>query len=278
MTSGEEDRQPTSAEILASIRRTIKNNPLEETPHFYSGSAGGMEIASEQDDFELPAMFRRSRDEHALAPSLVDRLSAVLEAIPPNERDNCARSDLGLSSLKSSASPTASTSHEPTGVQSSAPLPPLLTAREKHPSDTAQGSDRGADAFQDRERTPRGIPPCRDQLAIRMSTRVAPPPIEVVPTSPAVPKGTMGSFNFLLGEGSAFGNAGAVGQNEDHADVAPAPPPLSQAVRETQQPYSSLDADVAAALRPMLMQWMDDNINRVFAEALLHTLRRDRQP
>lgn len=72
MSFSGDGKEPTAAEVLASMRRTLGGYP-ETTPQ-HAGAASTLEPV---DDFELPAMFRRER-EAAPSATLIDRIGAAL--------------------------------------------------------------------------------------------------------------------------------------------------------------------------------------------------------
>jgi cell pole-organizing protein PopZ len=101
------------------------------------------------------------------------------------------------------------------------------------------------------------MPMCLDRTLMRMGqSKPAEPP---VPASGEVPKGTLGT-NYLVGEGSR-----PEPESEEAADL-PADllrkPPVKEEGASWQLEHS------ANLLRPMLRVWLDDNIKRVFAQAL----------
>jgi cell pole-organizing protein PopZ len=208
MTSSD-DAKPTSAEVLASLRRTIRTG-VGQDAHHRDGPA-----IEQLDDFELPAMFRNERPPASTA-SLVERLSTALS-------------------------------------------PPALPGTHGvHAAETAPGPET---------RVPREMPPCRDRLVVRMAPPSKPAASAPPPLAHAVPKAMMGSLNYLIGAGSTIGEPNA----DDNDGAWRALPPKLPRMPGT------LEADTAAQLRPVLQQWLDDNLNRVFTEALISTLRRDRE-
>lgn len=250
MTLGGDDGQPTTAEVLASIRRTIKSGQLDEIPPSEISLPAGAGTSSEPDDFELPAMFRRDREAApVLTASLVDRIGAALGSL--DETNDRARREHDPAPL-SPTPPTLAAARDLSALDIGKPrVPPQPTTAEVIPS---------ADAAARPKPVPREMPPCRDRLVVRMAGPVEPRLSPAPP--PAVPKGAMGSFNYLLGAVETGPS------DEDDERAMPPPLPLSE------RAASDLDANV---LRPMLRQWLDDNINRVLTEALIQTLQRDRQ-
>lgn len=147
------------------------------------------------------------------------------------------------------------------------PFPPIGVAREV-------GSER---------RQPRVMTPCKDTLIARMGQRTfdtppaltsenkdGPPdeggfcPMPMLPSLKAIigpaggheiPRARFGRENFLLGRAAA----------DDADDTNDINPPAERGSSTTQ----SFDVDqTAALLRPILRQWVDDNMKQVFMKAL----------
>ena len=88
---------------------------------------------------------------------------------------------------------------------------------------------------------------------------------------PAIPKANLGAVNFLLGEGAAQSKEDTAGEP---AEEPLAPPPGRDPVSFSPDPASvqgaphRIDDTMASLLRPLLRQWLDDNMKRVVARAL----------
>ena len=243
MNLGGNGRQPTSLEVLASIRRTIASNLPEEAEQAEVTETTSFEATAsiEDDDFELPAMFRRPRDPSVELPSaLIDDLGAIINS---------------LNDARDGKRP------RPVVVQPP-PLPAHISLGDtRYAHETAAASD---------EHPPREMPSCRDTLMVRMGGRPALPMLEHLRRPSAVPKGSVGQFNYLIGPGGIASNVDDVASDDsDPVDLLVAPLTGLQ----TREPVT---ADTADMLRPVLQQWLDENINRVFAEALQQSLKRER--
>jgi cell pole-organizing protein PopZ len=148
------------------------------------------------------------------------------------------------------------------------PFPPTLAARQAEPEQ------------------PRVMAPCKDTLIARMGQWSVPPPTapveptasptdegafclmpmlpprlsELATPKPAPPKGheipraTLGPENYLLGRSAADDQGGEAPASEERVAAPTA---------------ESLDVEqTAALLRPLLRQWVDDNMRQVFMKAL----------
>lgn len=81
----------------------------------------------------------------------------------------------------------------------------------------------------------------------------------------AVPKANLGAVNFLLGEGAAQSKEDMAGEP---AEEPLAPLPNHSPAASAQSAPVRIDDAMAGLLRPLLRQWLDDNMKRVVARAL----------
>jgi hypothetical protein len=87
---------------------------------------------------------------------------------------------------------------------------------------------------------------------------------------PEIPQATMGDRNFLIGEGALDAPPGWA-PNEAFLPpqlASPAPKRTMPHFEDHQMPAGYIPEVTAALLRPLLMQWLDDNMHRAFTKAL----------
>ncbi len=135
-------------------------------------------------------------------------------------------------------------------------------------------------ALIDDANVPRAMPFIKDRLIARMgqcerAESEAPEPARApdrrleTGRRDAVPKANLGAVNFLLGEGAAQSKEDMAGEPAEEP-LAPLPnlgPAFSPAASAQSAPVRIDDA-MAGLLRPLLRQWLDDNMKRVVARAL----------
>ncbi len=228
--SREADNQPNIEEVLASIRRILA-----------SDSAGGARAA----DVPPPA----------IPVSTVPAIDEAAFDLPAMFRSNGGERTLaGLGPARS---------HAPAGE-----LPP--TGPE--PLEIAPA------ALADDANLPRAMPFIKDRLIARMGqvepAPSAAPELARAPERPfqmggRVPRANIGAINFLLGEGAAQSKEDMAGELAEEP-LAPLPslgPAFSLGASAQIAPVRIDDA-MAGLLRPLLRQWLDDNMKRVVARAL----------
>jgi cell pole-organizing protein PopZ len=266
VTEGKPDR-PDLHDILNSIRRlTLEERApdiLAFGPDIVIGApADERQTLTDPEDFELPAMFRpvhvanEQRRSNVMLPwGMIERLSDA----PPQD----GRTEPTFNSAVTGAIAAAAAGET---VQP----PPLRT-----------------------DDLPREMPPCRDRTIARMgqsntsfasqastipSIDAHAPDTHISATGPsgarAVPKATLRN-NFLVGAGSL------VESNSDEESSLAVDDALrtgSQTASPSPLPEGAADKarmDLAGAdiLRPLLRQWLDENVSRVLAQALMETIR-----
>lgn len=123
---------------------------------------------------------------------------------------------------------------------------------------------------------PREMPSCLDRNLVRMAETAAPARRSVVAARApgSVPKAKLG-VNYLTGAGSfvaADVDEDTVNAGEPLSDRH-APMPV---LRMGHDAMDAMPADRTDYLRPLLRQWLDDNISRVFAQALTESVKDQR--
>lgn len=241
MTAGGTPNEMTLFEVLASIRRTIQEvnstDSIHDTGHAVpQASTPVLAPVPDQEPFDLPAMFRNSPptrvpSSDASVPSAHGMIASV------------EQHDTAPARFATEWSPLPGTSIKPPR------LPDAISI------------------------VPRDIASCRDSVAQRMAGAARAPdltrPLDALTkTTPDIPKGKLGNYNYLLGE------QGGHETNDGDLDLAPPQTsilvPASPTPRDAQPPAFS--RETAELLRPILRHWLQESMDRICRETLAHTL------
>ncbi|MGE0023324.1 MAG: DUF2497 domain-containing protein [Hyphomicrobium sp.] len=304
----EKNGQPSMEEILASIRRIIAEEPsshhngeLRGTPIMLKGDSS-LEDAGE---FDLPAIFRSSPPPAAERAPLLGRLTdAIRSATTSEPRVNgeethhaepevavaaAEASYAGLSSLKPRGEPQAA---GPPRAINGTPL-----AHEPAPASSGAGGYTKMASSGGPEEPKRVMAPFKDTHFLRMADSApasatpspqasmpAPQPAPVFPPEERpVDFGTIipGQFDrSSLVSGVPFSGAPAPTPDIYPAHAGPVamppPPPLPAepiqnalaVVAPSQDASGTIEDTTADLLRPMLRQWLADNMPRMVEKAL----------
>lgn len=296
MNMTEKNGQPSMEEILASIRRIIAEEPES---HPYSGELRGTPIMLKGDtvledasDFDLPAIFRASPPVTAERPApLLGRLTDAIRsaATIPAEADaeephkpEPARSGAGAMNGSSAGLSSLASIRNGNAFEPGSPVPLNGRAPEKGRESVAPAAPTGPIAT-DVAEPKRVMAPFKDTHFMRMSPAAAELPVIPAPVAAqAEPK-----------QPAREENAKDLSATPDHNDqpaatesvvetaprvmgVAPPPPlpptaergPAEAAAAINPQATESVDDATADLLRPMLRQWLADNMPRMVEKAL----------
>jgi cell pole-organizing protein PopZ len=267
--------KPTLDEVMASIRRSLSEDPSPPLTVFSSDEfhdLPSLHGEADPDDFILPSLFQRSSvPDDRSAQRAFDRRSVQNRT---TERPAPSRGSAG-------GLPTAARSESaaaPGPAADDAPLPPRV-AETPLEAEVPLGSGG-----------PPPSPHCQmqamtDRVLARMgqpgsltlgSAPVVAEPLNAAPTGnetapppdldaerSSVPAGQMGSRNFLLGTGAADD----VVAGEDAAGPLASAQPTTEGAAANPLGMA-VDGETAELLRPLLRQWLDNNMKEVFARAL----------
>ncbi len=241
MVSGERDQEPSIEEILAAVRRNLLNEAHgsedESAPTTSDQAPPVSTDASEaHDDFELPQMFRTP----VASPRQPARLSEKLEA--------SASGDLRKTPANHTEPDVAPTvTPKPTPAE----LPRVMAsctdtkiARMSGPPVAKAQSAQSGSAF---PRFP--APPTRRPRAAAPAR------------AKSVSKGVLGA-HYLLGE-AAKPESSELGQASPSANAESAHSDIQDSALR-----SLSEEQAVALLRPLLRNWLDDNMQRMFTRAL----------
>jgi cell pole-organizing protein PopZ len=284
MTGGEND-QPRVEEVLASIRRIISDTQHTPIPELGVHSSA---TEREPDDFELPAMFRPERANNGPPAGLVARLTGAIlgegrllpqDAVRETAEREPRRAFVPMASggPEGASHSLSSDTHE-TG--SAAPPSQSEVARVMAPMKDTLLARMGQQLLPPQLLSSQGMS-LSDRLAAAVPPQMNAPaycygPVHSFRDMPTVEAGgydiakaTIGARNYLIGEGALDPAYGA-----DDAkflppqlvqDLPPAFKPRSEAIGT--QPLA-IEENTADLLRPLLKQWLEDNMERVFTRAL----------
>lgn len=305
MNMTEKNGQPSMEEILASIRRIIAEEPES---HPYSGELRGTPIMLKGDtvledasDFDLPAIFRASPPVAVERPApLLGRLTDAIRSAATTQAETDAEelrnakpvkpgvgavngSSAGLSSLASARNGNA---HEP-----SSPAPLGSRAADHGHASTSNAAAAVPSATSAAE-PKRVMAPFKDTHFMRMSPAPAelpasPAPVAVeVAAQPTQPVREESLKDLIAApirtDRSAFMESVAE-IAPPHMDATPPPPLLSveehgtaeaaalaamSPERTNPEAAENIDDATADLLRPMLRQWLADNMPRMVEKAL----------
>jgi hypothetical protein len=189
MTIGR-NNQPSTEELLASIRRIVAESQIAPSDTTDIGRAAApvpLAIDSEPDDFELPAMFRKER-ENALAREVgfVERLTQAIRGEPAQAQHLVGPlpTDATASLEGSSSNAFAKFSHMPHEWRAE---PDASGAMER---DSGPVSAESLSVAEPVLPAPSGemrrvMAPCKDTLMARMGQPVDAPSLRVKPRSPS---------------------------------------------------------------------------------------------
>lgn len=304
MNMTEKNGQPSMEEILASIRRIIAEEPGEQ----HNGELGGTPILLRGDgvlddagDFDLPAIFRASppqTDRHTpLLGRLTDAIRNATAAQPEAPAPAYAEADAheALSSLTVRSAEYVNGYANGGHVNGSANLNKGSghvngsgyangAAYAHEPAAVVQEPDASSATMSasSEEQPKRVMAAFKDTHFMRMSGPAAPvaapipapavevaPPVQVAPpvhaaapvvaapsTTAPVMQAPVEAASFAASEPAAF-------------EVAPPPLPVSAAPAIVAPPASGgMEDTTADLLRPMLRQWLADNMPRMVEKAL----------
>jgi len=303
MNMTEKNGQPSMEEILASIRRIIAEEPashphngeLRGTPIMLKGD-GALEDAGE---FDLPAIFRASPPPatERQTPLLGRLTDAIRSATTPSQPETRNSEELqpaeaaevgagagesgfgGLSSLKPTRPEVASESARSfNGVSPGQPAPPASGTSGAFPT-MASGGKSG-------DEPKRVMAPFKDTHFMRMSAPPsaeapsptplpAPAPVAPLP-EPAVPMDFGAIVPGQIDRNSLINNPNSTPPVVQAAPMAMPPPPLppGDPSQHAHVPPSggeetgTIEDTTADLLRPMLRQWLADNMPRMVEKAL----------
>jgi len=290
MNMTEKNGQPSMEEILASIRRIISEEP---TSYPHNGELRGTPIVLKGDtaledasDFDLPAIFRAS------PPSQVERPAPLLGRLTDAIRNATTASSDGRAALSGDEVQVAD------AEQVGAALSSLKSVRSEAPSErTGLSNGKPGPAGAGRAVSPaassdklddepkRVMAPFKDTHFVHMSSpsapQAAPSPFPAFnsPPAAAAPAETPKAPDFGTIVSSPFDRApSSPPPTQRAAPVAMPPPPLPTAeqLRSASDQAPPVNADqtgtiedaTADLLRPMLRQWLADNMPRMVEKAL----------
>ncbi len=241
MASGERDQEPSIEEILAAVRRNLLNethdpDDVSAAPTTDQAPPASTDASEAHDDFELPQMFRTP----VAGPQQPARLSEKLELSAPGDlrKTRASYAEPGVT-------PTVTPKPTP-------PEPPRVMASCTDTKIARMGGPPGAKAqpAQSGSAFPRfPAPPTRRPRAVAPAR------------AKAVSKGALGA-HYLLGE-AAKPESSELGQGSPSADAESA----HSDTRDSALPSLS-EEQAVALLRPLLRNWLDDNMQRMFTRAL----------
>lgn len=200
--TGERNDQPSMEELLASIRRTIAESQIEPAAAADIKPARALApaaIGDELDDFELPAMFRKGKeDASARSSGFVERLTQAIRGEPASLPDAVAPPSATAPPVPAGSSHSAFAKPSGPPDQSDAPsadaswlVLPLMKPSENAFSVPA-APERNSDPLSLAEHFSAGemrrvMAPCRDTLIARMGQPVDAPALTVRPRQGGAP-------------------------------------------------------------------------------------------
>lgn len=284
MNMTEKNGQPSMEEILASIRRIIAEEPvshhngeLRGTPIMLKGDG----VLDEPGEFDLPAIFRASPPAAERPAPLLGRLSdAIRSATIPNAETRStngahafpsadASEKNGLSSLKAVRSDSAPVE----------PLQQLPSPAASEATHAAKGEEpkRVMASFKDTHFMRMGGPaPSGAPSAPEAAAPVAPEPVsyDAVPPADFAPY-SPGQFPPQQAVPHSYAAPEPMVASPLHVAPVIAPPPPLPAAGEAARAAMGAAAGepgiedaTADLLRPMLRQWLSDNMPRMVEKAL----------
>ncbi len=277
MNMTEKNGQPSMEEILASIRRIIAEEPvshhngeLRGTPIMLKGD-GVLDDASE---FDLPAIFRAS-------PPAAERPAPLLGRLSDAIRSATAASSEMRSSNGAHASPAIETS-EKSGLSSLSavrsesvaiePLQQLPSPAAPEATHAAKGEEpkRVMAAFKDTHFMRMGGPtPSATPVASQAATPMPTPEPTSYDAVPAADFAPYAAAQFTAQPAATHSYTAPEPMVASPLHVAPViapPPPLpASGVAAGEAGIEDATADL---LRPMLRQWLSDNMPRMVEKAL----------
>lgn len=304
MNMTEKNGQPSMEEILASIRRIIAEEP--STPH--NGELRGTPILLKGDsadddasEFDLPAIFRSSpppaNERTPLLGRLTDAIRSATTAHPEVHAEPAevgasvsegGGGGFGLSSLKPARS-------EPT-VESIRPLNGTSLGHDSHAASGSSSAFPAMMASGPKDEPKRVMAPFKDTHFMRMSSPApasstpaaplppVPAPAAMPPAEPPVDFAAIIPSQFdrtSLTGGSQPTTMPPFGTQQPQAPyaapvVAPPPPLPSEPVQHAlvsvppsgTEDSGTIEDTTADLLRPMLRQWLADNMPRMVEKAL----------
>mgnify|MGYP001047531864 FL=1 len=306
MNMTEKNGQPSMEEILASIRRIIAEEPASHHPH--NGELRGTPIMLKGDsaledagEFDLPAIFRASpppatERQTPLLGRLTDAIRSATTSHPePRNSEELQHAEpaevgagaaeggfAGLSSLKPARPEAASESARPfNGSSPSQPAQPASGTSGAFPA-MASGGKSG-------DEPKRVMAPFKDTHFMRMAAppsdaapsptpSPAPAPVAPPPPEPTGPVDFSAIVPGQIDRNSLINNSNPATQAPQAGPMAMPPPPLppldttQHALVVAPPPGSeetgTIEDTTADLLRPMLRQWLADNMPRMVEKAL----------
>ncbi len=267
MDMNEKNGQPSMEEILASIRRIIAEDPSEAAAGAEQGARIGAQVAGPVDEsveFELPSIFRSQSGEpqQKQAP----RFNRLTDAIRGNQSETAPegqsgpQSPSGLSSLHSNRSDGAPEALRPGDVQSTASSAGYVSPAAPTPAGTSN------------ENVKRVMAPFKDTRFAQMADSPA-PVLSPVPEPSAAPMPVQETPHATTGIGQPptvppplapqYGSSGPAVGGPDYGGAAN---PGGGA--DVMAGNGSIEDATAELLRPMLRQWLTDNMPRMVEKAL----------
>jgi cell pole-organizing protein PopZ len=294
MNMTEKNGQPSMEEILASIRRIISEEP---TSYPHNGELRGTPIVLKGDsaledasDFDLPAIFRASPPPQVeRSAPLLGRLTdairnattaspegrAALSADEAQGAEHAGAGEGGISGLSSLKSVRSEASSERAGLFNGKPGPAGAGSEPSPASSPAKPDDEPK----------RVMAPFKDTHFVHMSSTPAPQtspspfPAFVPPPAAAAPaeKPKAPDFGTIIpGEFDRASLSTTPVQRAASVTMPPPPLPTAEPVRNASDQVPPVSADqtgtiedaTADLLRPMLRQWLADNMPRMVEKAL----------
>lgn len=306
MNMTEKNGQPSMEEILASIRRIIAEEPANQAYGDFRGSQPivlkGDGVLEDTGDFDLPAIFRSSSLPVADRPApLLGRLTDAIRnatAIPTEGATNAHGEDPAHSNGSSlnGAKPDV---HQP--YQGLSSLQPVRTEAYRadgaamngsvHVNGAANGHTHAATPLAEQaapvrtasadspEQPKRVMAPFKDTHFMKMSSSVSaapvsspqPAPVPLAPPAPveAEPIAALPAEPPLPAVAAYVEEIPEASPPSAHVVTMPPPPlPVSAVPQDGAEGVGSIEDTTADLLRPMLRQWLADNMPRMVEKAL----------